>query len=82
MTSFPSATESQTGHIGPLQTRVGAVAWLRGLGCDADDAAIPPGYAHARITLVDFSNTLLMRGGPGVLIGEVIKRWRDVRFEA
>jgi hypothetical protein len=31
---------------------------------------------------VDFSKALLMKGVPGVLIGEVVKRWRDVRFEA
>jgi 2-furoyl-CoA dehydrogenase large subunit len=53
MTSFPFATESQTGHIGARQTRVEDAALMRGLGCYADDAAIPPGHAHARITLGD-----------------------------
>jgi hypothetical protein len=33
MTSFPSATESQTSHIGARQTRVEDAALLRGLGC-------------------------------------------------
>jgi 2-furoyl-CoA dehydrogenase large subunit len=50
MTGFPSATERQTGHIGAPQTRAEDAALLRGLGCYADDAAISPGHAHARIT--------------------------------
>jgi len=33
MTSFPSAIESQTGHIGARQTRVEDAALLRDLGC-------------------------------------------------
>jgi hypothetical protein len=49
MTSFQPATESQTGHTGARQTRVEDAALLRGLGCDADDAAIPPGTLHAAI---------------------------------
>src|SRR3546814_17887852 len=49
MTSFQPATESQTGHIGARQTRVEDDALLRGLGCYADDAAIPPGTLHAAI---------------------------------
>ena len=85
MTSFQPATESQTGHIGARQTRVEDAALLRGLGCYADDAAIPPGtlhaaiirspHAHARITSVDFSKALLMKGVHGVLVGEDVKRW-------
>jgi 2-furoyl-CoA dehydrogenase large subunit len=85
MTSFQPATESQTGHIGVRQTRVEDAALLRGLGCYADDAAIPPGtlhaaiirspHAHARITSVDFSRALLMKGVHGVLVGEDVKRW-------
>jgi 2-furoyl-CoA dehydrogenase large subunit len=70
MTSFQPATESQTGHIGARQTRVEDAALLCGLGCYADDAAIPPGHAHARITLVEFSKALLMKGVRGVLMGE------------
>lgn len=85
MTTFQPATESQTGHIGARQTRVEDAALLRGLGCYADDAAIPPGtlhaaiirspHAHARITSVDFSSALLMKGVHGVLVGEDVKRW-------
>ncbi|PPA02344.1 carbon monoxide dehydrogenase, partial [Pseudomonas sp. MWU12-2312b] len=85
MTSFQPATESQTGHIGARQARVEDAALLRGLGCYADDAAIPPGtlhaaiirspHAHARITSVDFSQALLMKGVHGVLVGEDVKRW-------
>ncbi len=85
MTSFQTATESRTGPIGARQTRVEDAALLRGQGCYADDAAIPPGtlhaaiirspHAHARITSVDFSNALLMKGVHGVLVGEDVKRW-------
>lgn len=85
MTSFQPATENQTGHIGARQARVEDAALLRGLGCYADDAAIPPGtlhaaiirspHAHARITSVDFSKALLMKGVHGVLVGEDVKRW-------
>lgn len=85
MTSFQSATESPAGLIGARQARVEDAALLRGLGCYADDAAIPPGtlhaaiirspHAHARITSVDFSKALLMKGVHGVLVGEDVKRW-------
>jgi|GEM_PF-6283851 len=84
MTSFQPATEIQTGHIGARQTRVEDAALLRGLGCYADDAAVPPGtlhaaiirspHAHARITSMDFSKALLMKGVHGVLVGEDVKR--------
>ena len=58
MTSFQPATESQSGHIGARQTRVEDAALLRGLGCYADDAAIPPGTLHAAI----IRSPTLMRG--------------------
>ncbi|EPA94064.1 2-furoyl-CoA dehydrogenase large subunit [Pseudomonas umsongensis] len=51
MTSFPSATESQIGHIGARQTRVEDAALLRGLDCYADDAAIPPGQGAIRLSI-------------------------------
>jgi 2-furoyl-CoA dehydrogenase large subunit len=76
MTSFQPATESQTGHIGARQTRVEDTVLLRGLGCYADDAAIIRSlHAHARITSVDFSGALLMKGMHGVQVGEDVKRW-------
>ena len=85
MTSFQSATESPAGLIGARQARVEDAALLRGLGCYADDAATPPGtlhaaiirspHAHARITSLDVSGALLMKGVHGVLVGEDVKRW-------
>ncbi|PZR43072.1 MAG: carbon monoxide dehydrogenase, partial [Ectopseudomonas oleovorans] len=81
----PDPVTQHSGHIGARQTRVEDAALLRGLGCYADDAATPPGtlhaaivrspHPHARITAVDFSKALLMKGVHGVLIGEDIKRW-------
>jgi 2-furoyl-CoA dehydrogenase large subunit len=85
MTSFQPATESPAGHIGARQARVEDAALLRGLGCYADDAKIPPGTlhaaiirsprAHARITSVDVSTALLMKGAHGMPVGEEVKRW-------
>jgi 2-furoyl-CoA dehydrogenase large subunit len=85
MTDFQPATESQTGYIGARQPRVEDAALLRGLGCYADDTAIPPGtlhaaiirspHAHLRVTSVDFSSALLMKGVHGMLVGENSKRW-------
>jgi len=81
----PDPVTQHSGHIGARQTRVEDAALLRGLGCYADDAATPPGtlhaaivrspHPHARITAVDFSKALLMKGVHGVLIGEDVKRW-------
>jgi len=50
MTSFPSATESQAGHIGARQTRV-------------DDAALMPASAAMPMTLRSLLDTL-MHGSP------------------
>lgn len=85
MTSFQPAIESPAGHIGARQARVEDAALLRGLGCYANDAKIPPGTlhaaiirsprAHARITSVDVSTALLMKGAHGMPVGEEVKRW-------
>ena len=75
----PDPVTQHSGHIGARQTRVEDAALLRGLGCYADDAATAPGtlhaaivrspHPHARITAVDFSKALLMKGVHGVLVG-------------
>ncbi|OCR26000.1 carbon monoxide dehydrogenase [Pseudomonas syringae] len=85
MNSHPPDTQANTGHIGARQARVEDAALLRGLERYADDAAIPPGtlhaaivrspHAHARITAIDFTTALTMKGVHGVLVGEDVKRW-------
>lgn len=72
-------------HVGARQSRIEDAALLRGLGRYADDSAIPPGtlhaaiirspHAHARITAIDFTKALSMKGVHGVLVGDDVRRW-------